>query len=68
VRNPQKYTVYTLDEPLFVGQGGGDEAAVNERAAATAVAAAAAGGSAAGCHDSSRQQVRRCFGLPYVTH
>ncbi|KAF6253062.1 hypothetical protein COO60DRAFT_1704001 [Scenedesmus sp. NREL 46B-D3] len=50
VRNPQKYTVYTLDEPLFVGQGGGDEAAADGRPAAAAVAAAGTGAAAAVQH------------------
>ncbi|KAF8072366.1 hypothetical protein HT031_000025 [Scenedesmus sp. PABB004] len=48
VAHPERYTVYVLDEPLLVGQGGGDDAAAN-RAAAEALAAAAP-------HDWSRAQ------------
>jgi hypothetical protein len=65
VRHPERYTVYTLDEPLFVGQGGGDEAAANERAAAAAFAAAAAvGGGRRQGHSrqqAEQQQVRPRF-------
>ena len=48
VINPQKYTVYTFDEPVYVGQGdAGDGEGAGEaasRAAPSAAAAAAAAG------------------------